>query len=43
MPAFAAHYGLKPWEIEQLTFAEIDEFRRQLPKPPKPTKTRRSR
>jgi hypothetical protein len=36
LPAFAAFYGLKPWEIAGgppvLTFGEIDEFARQLPK-----------
>lgn len=45
LPALAHFYGLKPWEVvggtqRCLTFAEISEFRRQVPKPPKPPKGR---
>lgn len=26
LPAFTWFYGLRPWEIERLTFAEIDTY-----------------
>lgn len=26
LPAFTFFYGLKPWEIEQLTFGELETY-----------------
>lgn len=36
LPSLTYHYGLKPWEVERLTFREIAEYRRQMPKPKQP-------
>jgi hypothetical protein len=30
MPALTRFYGLKPWELEQFTFDELNEYTRQL-------------
>lgn len=30
LPALTHFYGLRPWEIERLTFEEVDEYLRQL-------------
>ena len=30
LPALTAFYGIKPWELEDLTEAELDEYTRQL-------------
>ena len=30
LPALTAFYGLRPWEIEDLTFAELEQYLRQL-------------
>jgi hypothetical protein len=30
LPGFAYHFGIRPWEVELLTFDEIDELIRQL-------------
>lgn len=43
MPAFSHYFGLRPWDIERLTFDEIDEYQRALRQLTKPHKTRRTR
>lgn len=30
LPAFTHFYGLRPWEVEHLTYGELDEYLRQL-------------
>lgn len=30
LPALTHFYGLRPWEVEQLTFEELAEYQRQL-------------
>jgi hypothetical protein len=35
LPAFAALYNIRPWEIDLLTAAEIDELIDRLRRPPR--------
>ena len=30
LPALTAFYGLRPWEVEDMTFDELEEYLRQL-------------
>lgn len=30
LPALTHFYGLRPWEVEELTYAEVDEYLGQL-------------
>lgn len=30
LPAFSAIYGIHPWHVEHMTFAELREYRTQL-------------
>lgn len=32
LPAFAHWFGIRPWEFELLTFDEIEEFMKKIPK-----------
>lgn len=43
LPALSFYYGLKPWELADLTFDEIREFQRQLPRSATVPKQRRRR
>jgi hypothetical protein len=37
LPSFAHHFGIKPWEVADLTYGEVEDFLaaiKQLNKPP---------
>lgn len=29
LPAFTRFYGLRPWELEQMTYGEVEEYAKQ--------------
>jgi hypothetical protein len=45
LPALSYHYGLKPWDIDRMTFREIEVFKADCARlntaPPRPTTQRR--
>jgi hypothetical protein len=30
LPAFSYHFGIQPWDIERLTYGEIESYQRAL-------------
>lgn len=32
LPALCAFYGIKPWEVDEFTLRELEEFLSQLPR-----------
>lgn len=30
LPAFSYHFGIQPWQVDDLTYGEVDEYMRVL-------------